>query len=301
MSIMKKQQGFSLLEVMLVLVILVALGTLAISTMRSKMINVRLERTAAQMQQVTQSAVSYFIDNHMWPSNDLSFTNDGISTLAQENYLPQAMLDDNGQFISSWGAPYETRLSDSEGRNFLVSVDVGNESYASVLRGMLPMAYIDGTTVITSVNVPSYNYNNAQSVSHMGIYNLGACVPEPACPTGMKAQITTTPAGIAGVTSVNPVDKSITPIQSFMAYAYGKNSTDRSPAPDPLVCPNQNTGNSTCSGGQTGNYWRACLSGTASGGEIVDFSEQNNHAIQILAMTNCVPKGNSSFTQFNKN
>jgi len=166
------------------------------------------------------------------------------------------------------------------------------------------MAYLDGTNVITSVNVPSYNYNNAQSVSHMGIYTLGACVPEPACPTGMKAQITTTPAGLAGITSVNS-SGSTTPIQSFMAYAYGKSSKDKSPVSKPLLCPNQELTTGSCSGGETGNYWRACLSGTASGGEIVNFTEQKgtvkNHAIQILAMTNCVPEKNSSYTQFSKN
>ena len=204
--------GFSLLEVMLVLVILVALGTLAISTLRSKMINVRLDRTAAQMQQISQAAVSYFVDNHNWPAN--------IGVLAHDNYLPQGMLDADDMFISSWGTSYE-----SEGVNtqFVVKIDVGNASYAGVLRGLLPMAYLDESTVSSSVSIPSYNYNHAQSVSNMGIYDLGACIPEPACPVGMEAEVTTSVSGISGVTSVstNGTTASTTAIQSIMAYAMG--------------------------------------------------------------------------------
>ncbi len=284
MNYIPKRRGFSLLEIMLVLVILISLGTLAISTLRVKSTHFRLERTAEHIQNIMQASVSYYVDHHAWPG-DTTFSDKGIIMLAQNSYIPEAMLDENHQFISPFGEPYQTSLSEavngdinSVGRSLLIRVSVGDADYANVLQGLLPLAYIDSndnTAVIASVNVPSYNYNHAQSVNAMGIYAPDDCVPVPPCPTGMKPHITTAVTGVAGTTSA--ASPTSYPIQNFMASATGPDS------PPPSCV----TGKTPTSCESTQSYFRVCLFGITSQGKIVDYVNNGNHTLQILAMTNC--------------
>ncbi len=68
LSLIKKtQQGFTLLEVMLAIVVISTLAVFSIGMFQQQAVNAQVDKTALQMQQWLEAAKAYYVDNNAWP------------------------------------------------------------------------------------------------------------------------------------------------------------------------------------------------------------------------------------------
>lgn len=331
-----KQSGLSLLEVMLAVLILTTIAVLALRMSGPKFREHQADHAAQQMQQIMEAATSYYIDNAKWPTLQqipphqtvtfapLSADNitvlTGMSSGTKEGtYLPFSILNDDKELISPFGTPYlmgpsPGKPSDANNPGALyyeVQVDTNDPNTAITLKAQLPLAYISANksgkeTIVTSyVNIPSYDYNHAKTISNAGVYYPGDCIPQPAyaCPHGMKpATFVTleqgyglaTPLPQAGGQPGQPDDQTAYAITGFSAYTIAPQ--DEQPVancpeteiPSFIIgktIPNtQATIEPQCPVGQS----RACVNIQTKNGQVM-FDEQRLADTHVLAMTKCVP------------
>jgi prepilin-type N-terminal cleavage/methylation domain-containing protein len=82
MKYCKQQSGFTLIELMLVAAIIAAISVIGISAYRQQLINFQVDKTALQMQQWMEGAVSFYVNCNQWPGVPNS-TDPDLTPLAQ--------------------------------------------------------------------------------------------------------------------------------------------------------------------------------------------------------------------------
>jgi prepilin-type N-terminal cleavage/methylation domain-containing protein len=307
----RKTKGFSLIEVLLVLAIMatVIVSILGYTTQKSS--EMRYERTIMQMEHFLNAGLSYYVSFGEWPTlTDLQGT--------QGNFLPKGIIN------NAWGLKFSVGTNTTginPGSQFSVCTSIrGKEVFtaATIIAGRLPIASaIDGGTVInggtvscpttgtetacttssvtctvvSSVNIPGQNLNNARSINFAGLYHNGACVPAPVCPSdNMVPTIMAVPVSVSGM-NTEPYTN-IYPLSSFTAYVTGTNANDE-PGSQPKDCSTNSVAQSCYQDTNTplpaGNYWRVCLRIITQKGT-VKYSVDNMNAGVILALTRCMPK-----------
>ncbi|MDX1901252.1 MAG: type II secretion system protein [Gammaproteobacteria bacterium] len=234
MRTVKNDRGFTLVEMLLVLVIASSMIVLLLNYSIQKTDELRRDKTVLQVQQLMSAALSYYVNNSAWPSLTTCSTTAApvpwlsIPTLPNtDTFAPGQGYLVTGFGTNPYGKPYQINCgtqSTSDGGNFYVAMDVGGSTStnALIIAGKLPMAYVTTpaelaaanfppkqdpscplgptcTAVVASVTIPGQNLNNARSVNFANLYYSGSCVPAPNCPPGMKASILVIPAGVAGV------------------------------------------------------------------------------------------------------
>lgn len=294
----RTQTGFTLLEMILVLAIMASILGLITNYGSQRMNQFRRDRTAAQMQQILNAGLAYYVSNGTWPVVcGTPATLSGSSTLQTSGYLPAVNI------TSPYSAGAYTIDCSSTTGLFKVSTVVSRQSEAQIMSGQLPMVttaiYNSGPqyTVTAQVNIPGQNLNNARSVNFGSLYHHGACVPAPSCPAGMSPQIIVVPGAIAGVAGPPTASDGTTtnctstvysstgsivtsgsnacrkikyyPIDSFAAYATGPSAATSAAGPtscDGLASPPcyqtiTSGANNPANKITDGNkYWRVCLS-----------------------------------------
>ena len=103
----KKVKGFTLLEVMVVIVILGILGSLVVPNLMGNLDRANVQKAISDVQALEKAMISYKADNYKFPS-----TEQGLEALVEETDiepLPRRFLD--GGYISSlpedpWGNEY---------------------------------------------------------------------------------------------------------------------------------------------------------------------------------------------------
>jgi prepilin-type N-terminal cleavage/methylation domain-containing protein len=303
---MKKQIGFTLIEMLLVLVIASMIIIMGIGYMQQRTQAMRNDRVSAQMQQILNAGLSYYVANGKWPVK--------ISDLqSSPAYLPAT-------FKSPWGKGYFIANTPALFYAYtqIESASTSGSAFAnaSVIAGTLPLGYtsretpIAGSppsasslcspgnrdcTVAASVNIPGQNLNNATAVNYAGLYHSGACVPAPECPVDkdgktMIPQIFVVPVQINGVNDNPSGTPNVYPISSFAAFAqtqFGGN-----PGPKPQACPGSSSGN-TCniSGGTpspSDRYWRVCIAATTEKGSVSPTNPNwGKYEGIVMAITRC--------------
>jgi prepilin-type N-terminal cleavage/methylation domain-containing protein len=309
-------KGFTLIEMMLVLVIASSLMVMALNFSQQKMDQLRRERTAIQMQALLNAAASYYVVNNAWPT---------ITQLNTAGFIPSVT------YKSGWGDAISVGTG-TNGSTFYTAVTFAKQTVAKntanalIVAGMLPLGTVSGTNNTTAtgyVNVPGQNLNNAMAVNFGAIYFSGACVPAPTCPTGMKPTIMVVPVSATGVvgnptctSTTDPTTCSSVPtaaLTSFTAFYRGASLTDDTPVsgttpstyPAPADCevtPSGSVANHTasCEFGSntwvTGQaYWRVCLAVATGSGISYPTSTDSNAYNEgkltgsILAITRCQP------------
>lgn len=309
-------KGFSLLEMLLVLAIMatVMVGILSYTTQKSS--EMRRDRTVLQMEQFLNAGLSYYVSFGSWP--------EGLADL-QGSFLPSNTI------LNSWGQPFSVGANITDetnpGSQFSVCTTiVGQQAFAAAttIAGRLPIATtLNGTvscpipttpttpppappattepctpasttcTVVSSVNIPGQNLNNARSINFAGLYHNGACVPAPVCPSeNMYPTIMAIPVSVSGMNDPTS-PQNVYPLSSFTAFVTGAGQ-DITPGNMPGDCTNNvaaacyQDDNGTVL--PTGKYWRACLRIITQRG-IVQYSNSNvADAGVILVLTRCVPK-----------
>jgi prepilin-type N-terminal cleavage/methylation domain-containing protein len=311
-SLKQALRGFTLLEMMLVMVILSAI-ILGIATYsEQRMAQLRQDRAVLQIQQILNAGLAYYLNTTTWP---ISLTDDlqGIQGDAthQGGYLPGP--SNTVHIYNPWGGTYVIgHSSTTSAPNALfavcttISAGAATPTVMNILAGRLPMAYVvDGDhsadcatstiptatpcvgtscTLIATVNVPGQNLNNARSVNFAGVYHHGACVAEPKCPANMTPQILVAPVSVSGMVN-NPSE--IYPISSFTAYVVAGGAVT---SPGPVKCTGDtNTTACPASTGPNDKYWRVCLQIITQNGPVVYNDPTGKDAATILAITRCAP------------
>jgi prepilin-type N-terminal cleavage/methylation domain-containing protein len=318
-------RGFTLIETLLVLVIISIIIYSSIGYMQQRTLQMRMDRTSVQMQQILNAGLSFYVSNNRWPY--------GLAEL-QGQYLPPNTVP----FKNPWGQNYIVDGSKAEMLHVFTSTQSASSTQAatagSVIAGMLPLGYAtsnapgaasspgapDGTApaptaapggcgtsttcyIVAAVNIPGQNLNNARAINFAGLYKHGACVPEPQCPVtssgaNMTPQIFVAPVQVAGtfeggLSTSNPA---IYPISGFAAYA--------TKGPDPTTPPNCDPTNLTapplCDGGGAGaKYWRVCMQVVTERGLIRPTADSWGDNQVLMALTRCVSPDEQSGSTFN--
>lgn len=312
-----KATGFTMLEILLVLVIVAGILMVGMNYYQQQMQAFRNDKTAAQMQQILNAGMAYYVANGAWPEDLLCLQGDTARTECTQQYLPTNLR-------SGWNQTYRIESTSS---NLYVTTPIPAATAASafanatIIAGRLPLGYtandVTGTVpypaaacstktcnVVASVNIPGQNLSNATAVNFAGLYHQGACIPVPKCPvdksgTTMTPQVIVVPVQVGGYYEGNT--NNVYPISSFTAYAKG--GTDNAPA----AC-ESSTVTPSCASSISGNpadaYWRACMQLISERGNVQNATPQNNawgQNVTMAAFTRCAvnnePSG-SSFTVF---
>lgn len=225
------KKGFTLIEMLLVLVIASMILILSIGYFQQRTLASRIDLTAAQMQQVMNAGLSYYVASGTWACPTATAASPYSCRVNKLNpYIPLGTLQAN---------PWGTALKD-DGSNgpsgyifsnsskvMYVIVELPNtmsnlDAVSQILVGKLPVGYLasdygpmpptpitncktgSSCYVVGVVNVPAQNLNNASAVNFAGLYHNGACVPAPECPVDnkgntMKAQIIVVPVSVSGI------------------------------------------------------------------------------------------------------
>ena len=292
----RKNNGFTLIETMLVAVIIamVLYGTINFMTQRAE--QARIDRSSLQMQQILNAGLAYYLQNSAWPPNIgcLQGSGGGLCTNA---YLPNP-------FNSPWAGAAYTAGPGSNPALFTVSVTVEGAikgaATAKALAGTLPLSNASGLVVTASVNIPGQNLNNARAVNFAGLYHQGACVPVPVCPVdpnsgvSMVPQIIVAPVQVSGVN--DPSSSNVYPISSFTAYATG-NATPPTNTSPPACTNSTVTPSCPALSAPYSAYWRVCMQVVTEKGDIqsTNTSSWGNY-VTMLAITRCVVASEPSGT-----
>jgi prepilin-type N-terminal cleavage/methylation domain-containing protein len=294
---LSKNQGFTLLEMLLVLVIVSSILGMVLNLSTARMDQFRREKTAMQMQAVMTAASAYFVAYNAWPN---------IAGLQSAGYIPP------GTIASAWGNAITLSGSGQTATVSTTLTGTAATANAGVVAGMLPMAKNVSGAITAYLTIPGQNLNNAMAVNYGAVYYSGSCVPQPNCPSGMTASLMVMPVAVTGIqgspggctSSQDPnscSSMSVSPLTSFRAFYTGSGSSGASP-PDCEITGNPNAVACVFPGGatetnQAANYWRVCLEVVTSTGlaypSASDTYAYNEGKLMgnILAVTRCMPSG----------
>ena len=308
--------GVTLIEVLLVTAIISAVLYMSMGYMQQKIRQARYDREVAQIQQILNAGLAYYLANGKWPASMNCLQGKGACFAAV--YLPPLMQNlftypPSPYFVSSTATQFMVIAPILSGANFYAD--------AITMAGMLPSGYAtapsgptnpclttSGSCVLyATVPPPGQDTNNATAVNFAAVYHNGACVPVPPCPptggTKMVASIVVAPAGVTGANtapsgpagSCNANDQSgctidAYPLSSFSAAATPKADISTGSGPyscktaftgAPVAAPCYDDASGTLITGQPGSeYWRVCLSVVTEKGAVVqnDPSPSTNSA-----------------------
>jgi prepilin-type N-terminal cleavage/methylation domain-containing protein len=298
----QKQFGFSLVEIMLVLVIVGGMIYMGTGYMQNKTRMLQIDRASAQMQQILNAGLTYYVNNGSWPAN--------IAALQAAGYLPATGV------VSPWGTSYSVGPDSSNAvLTATVSLPAGygsGNAIAKILAGRLPFGIntnapssSGAASVEASVNIPGQNLNNATNVGFAGLYHNGACVPAPTCPVsgGTETnypQIMVVPVSVSGMSDTGSTASY--PLVSLTAKAVG-NGVTADPVDlslgNPADCGNTTIASAGCYQNMaadgtysnaitTGKYWRVCLYAVTSSGSVTWDITTGQYAT-VMAVTRCAP------------
>lgn len=304
MKIMRKLSGVTLLEILLVLVIASAIMLMTITIAQQKLDEARRVRVTYQMQQILNAGLSFYLAHTRWPD---TFTE------LQPDYIPQAIsTNPYAEHFTLIGGVAQS----NEGLPSLyVTTNVKTTATAQVVAGSLPFGFVsdaDGashtppdqgncapsegplpatcTYVVSSVNIPGQNLNNATAINRAGLYHSGACVPTPVCPlAAMRPEIIVVPAQVNGVFEKPGTGSTkMYPLSSFTAFAKG-------PHVSAGMANCSSNGSSDCASGDAAvtfpenkQFWRVCLQVETEKGKVVPADASWGQKLgTILAVTRC--------------
>lgn len=102
-----KIKGYTLIELLFVIAIIAMIASVAIIALRNKAQDLRINKAAAQIQQVLTAGLSYYVDNNKWPENhsDGSCATQASSEQSFiQNYLPNETETNLFGTYYCWGA-----------------------------------------------------------------------------------------------------------------------------------------------------------------------------------------------------
>ena len=351
MEMKTKLQGFTLIEILLVMVVVSSLIYMGIGYLQQRTEYTRIDRTALQMQQLLNGALSYYVANGQWPANFACLQGTGGAACTVQYVTPTLT---NSPFNTTYcGSTFGT-----PNFYFATQISAGSlataQADANILAGRLPLAYVTSTNpctavtppppsactggavvsgvssnpncyVVSMVNIPGQNLNNASAITFAGLYHNGGCIPVPTCPVDasgktMTPEVFIVPVSVSGVNDVGTNNSNVYPISSFTAYATGTPTGGTNP---PLCGTTSDTGSGAAatncafkSGDKvngmpasndlktSANYWRACLQVVTEKGNVASTSSSASpnlwgQFVTLAAFTRCSITNEPSGSTFN--
>ncbi len=160
----RKQNGYTLIELLLVLTVLALLASLAVKTYRDKALSDRINIAALNIQHVLESGMSYNVANTgMWPEKNFNPCNSGSAVKDQtfvNNYLPNESNQSNFGNPLCWNGDDPNDSSKvQQGKRFWVALNVGSDqaatNIAQRIAARLPNAIITSTPDVETTAAPS--------------------------------------------------------------------------------------------------------------------------------------------------
>ncbi len=316
-------KGFTLLEMMLVLVIAASLLAMFINFSTQQYHQQQRDKVVMQMQQILNSALSFYNQKGRWP---VTTGNVWVALNSTNELISGGYLAAGTGPSSAWISPfnngvYKIGFNAITNIFFVEATLVAGESEnltatAQVIAAQLPSgtvlpqssnsippisgACVSGAICLAAASVPppGQNLNNARAINFGSVYSSGQCVPTPTCPVGMTPQIFVVPVSLSGLADMtNQAAPNVYPISSYIAYAVGPFLSSNSSS---NVCDNTTGSGGTsddCSttniqGGANNKYWRVCLSVTTEKG-VAHIPQANQTDTKnlgsVIAVTRCVP------------
>lgn len=118
MSVMKKQSGFTLIEVMVVVAILGILAAIVMTNVVGKDDQARVTTTKASLASIANALEMYKLDNHKYPTTD-----EGLEALVTKPASAKNFPDGGylkGLPEDSWGNPFQYVAPGDNGRPYEV-------------------------------------------------------------------------------------------------------------------------------------------------------------------------------------
>lgn len=138
------KQGFTLIEILFVIAILSVLASLGISVLQQRAQQLKVERTALQMQQILQAGMAFKADaaDQKWPDCGGSLSGQPM-TANFDKYLPVNVL------TNPWGTAQNTFCYPMEGgKKFRVLTTVPSVKIVDQIKALLPNAGIPDSQTI---------------------------------------------------------------------------------------------------------------------------------------------------------
>jgi type IV pilus assembly protein PilA len=172
----KKQTGFTLIELMLVLAVIAAISVIGLNAYRQQLTNFQVDKTALQMQQWLEAAAAYYVKNNAWPAIPSGYASctavnqvlEGNVNLcgpsAADAYIATGSIDTN-----PWGQPYVLIPPANSGGPFTVRTTVSaspqSKNLANQIAARLPNA---STISLSPLQPPSYTVSAAITAPGQG-------------------------------------------------------------------------------------------------------------------------------------
>jgi len=244
-----RMKGFTLVEMLLVLVIISAIIVMGIGYVKQKTLQMRIDRASLQIQQILNAGLSYYVAKGEWPipagmAVDITAT----ATVNINNLQANGFLPSNVVIASPFTGQHYYMYTDLNGTLFTVYTSItavssaGAAAAANVVAGTLPLASTTATAPVpaligtaptlvvpppigttptcvptdttcwisASVNIPGQNLNNASAVNFTGLYKHGGCVPAPQCPVDSATGTTMQPQIMVVPVSVSGLNDPVT-------------------------------------------------------------------------------------------
>lgn len=155
----KKISAFTLIELLFIVVIFGIVLALVTSSYQQRTLNVKIEKTALEMQQITQAALAFYTDNNRWPNQQ---TDQALFS----SYLPGNTVNP----INPWGKAYIYQPYGS-GSLQIISGDLPSMTIAMRLLSLLPNSSLlpDPNTSFTevSMNIPPSSQKNSFMIAQI--------------------------------------------------------------------------------------------------------------------------------------
>ncbi len=147
----RKQNGYTLIELLLVVTVIALIAALSVKTYRDKAQSDRINIASLNIQHVLESGMSYNVANNgLWPKKNWSPCNSGANiddTVFVQNYLPNESNQSNFGSPLCWNGddPSDTTLA-QKAKRFWVAMSVGSDqssvNTAARIAARLPNAII---------------------------------------------------------------------------------------------------------------------------------------------------------------
>lgn len=168
-----KIEGFSLLEMTIVVIVMTVLMTFAVPSMYRSYLEKAGNKTALEIQNIEDAARSYYLQKGAWPSS----INNAPGDLESTGYLP-----------STWNAlnPFNNSYLITPASNFLtVSTSVANGAQ-NIIASKLPMSNTSGIMVTSTIEAPGVPSSPVYVVT--GNISDGGTIPLPSGYTDAQCQ-----------------------------------------------------------------------------------------------------------------
>ncbi len=158
----QRLKGFTLVELLFLVAVIGVIAAMIMNSYQQRANNLKVEKTALQMQQILQAGLNYFKDNGCWPNKC------GSNPVPSFNaYLPFGIIN------NSWGNAYSFSADPNNASNFQVfSGKIPTSQLIDRVVAILPNAKIDpqdSTQIITQSQVTFSGKYIIQQISNSGV------------------------------------------------------------------------------------------------------------------------------------